>query len=77
MAALIFLANIRLGFNDQTREARAIRLKFYKALTQQSSANFQGGAIEIASFESRGATQPARAGSEDLELPFAQGPRAS
>ena len=77
MAALIFLANVRLGFNDQTREAFAIRFELNEALTKQSSANFQGGAIEIASVESRGTTQPARVGIEDLERPSAQGPRAS
>jgi hypothetical protein len=71
------LANVRLGFNDQSRETRAIRFEFYKALTQQSSANFQGGAIEFASFDSRGAIQPAQAGSEDPEQPSAQGLRAS
>jgi hypothetical protein len=49
MAALIFLPNVGLGFNDQTREACAIRFKHNEALTQQSSANFQCGAIEIAS----------------------------
>ena len=77
MAALIFLANVRLGFNDQTREAFAIRFELNEALTKQSSANFQGGAIEIASVESRGTIQPARAGIEDPEQPFAQDLRAS
>ncbi len=76
MAALIFLANVRLGFNDQARETCAIRSKLYKALTQQCSANFEGGAIEIASGESRGTTQPAQVGIEDPERPYAQVPRA-
>ncbi len=77
MAALIFLSNVRFGFYDQACQARAVRFQLHQALTQQSSANFQGGAIEIASVESRGTTQPARVGIEDLERPSAQGPRAS
>ena len=48
MAAHILLADVRLGFYDQAREARAIRLQLHEALAQQSAADFKSGAIEIA-----------------------------
>jgi hypothetical protein len=48
MAAFILPADVRLGFNDQAREARAIRLQLHEALAQQSAADFKSGAIEIA-----------------------------
>ncbi len=76
MAALIFLANVCLSFNNQAREACAIRFQLYEALAQQPSANFEGGAIEITSVESRGTTQPAQVEIEDPEQPYAQVPRA-
>ena len=76
MAALIFLSNVGLGLNDQARKARTVRFQLHQALAQQSSANFQGGAIKIACVESGGTTQPEQVGIEDLARPSAQVPRA-
>ncbi len=76
MAALIFPADVRFRFYDQACEARAVRFHLYEALAQQSSANFEGGAIEITSVKSGGTTQPAQVGIEGPEQPSVQAPRA-
>ncbi len=76
MAALIFLSNVSFGFYDQACQARAVRFQLHQSLAQQSSANLEGGAIEITSFISEGTTQPEQVGIEDLARPSVQVPRA-